>query len=141
MEKSFQDGRFHCYYTGLELTPLRRADPLFLHFDHPTPGDQDKLVVAAALVNLMKSNLTAAGFKTMVRALHLCFEGQPFDRDALPDWNEPPRAWIPCGQCIGGECGSCDDGWIHSHGQQILCQSCRGSDLCQACFGQKGSYD
>ena len=57
---------FHCYYSGIRLVENDSKDPCYLTFDHRTPRDEKDVVVAAAVINDMKSDLTEKEFKSIV---------------------------------------------------------------------------
>ncbi len=52
------------------------AGPWYISFDHRTPGDERDLVVCAALVNHLKSNLSEAEFRRVVVELAERFTGK-----------------------------------------------------------------
>jgi hypothetical protein len=61
-----QDG-FLCHYTGVKLDESNPKSPWYLNFDHVIPGKKGKLVVCAALINGMKSDMSAEEFIAIVR--------------------------------------------------------------------------
>ncbi len=91
LEESWHDGAFHCYYTGVELVDdrSRHRDHRYLIFDHRSPGDESSVVVACALVNHMKTDLTEQQFRTMVSQLAEVFAGGVFDERAFPEGASP----------------------------------------------------
>ena len=61
------DGQvFRCFYTGWPLTISDPTSPLHFTWEHRTPGSEDDIVVAAALINAMKSDLTERQFRELV---------------------------------------------------------------------------
>ena len=69
LKRSFHNSQFHCHYTGWPLTITDSSSPLYLTWDHRTPGDETDIVVAAAMVNDVKSDLTEDEFRTLVIGL------------------------------------------------------------------------
>lgn len=74
---------FRCHYTDVRLVENDHHDPLYLTFDHRTPRDEDDVVVCAALINDMKSDLSEAEFRAVILQLASCFTGGDFDAGAL----------------------------------------------------------
>lgn len=74
---------FRCSYSGARLDEDDHHNPRYLTFDHRTPRQEDDVVVTAACLNDMKSDLTEAEFRTVVLALASVFQGGPFDEDVL----------------------------------------------------------
>ena len=74
------DGKsFRCYYSGVELDEINHRNPRYLTFDHRIPRKEDDLVVTAACINDMKSDMTDEEFRAMVVALSTRFQGGEFD--------------------------------------------------------------
>ena len=92
LARSWSDGAFHCYYTGVRLTDdhTRWRDHRYLVFDDRTPGDAASVVVTSALVSRMKAGLTEDQFKLIVTELAKALNGGTFDQGAFPD--QPPPA-------------------------------------------------
>jgi len=68
--KAAWDGEgFRCYYTGIRLVEDNPRDPRYLTYDHRTPRLESDVVLSAALVNDMKSDMSEEEFKTMVTQL------------------------------------------------------------------------
>jgi hypothetical protein len=86
LQRSWRDGAFHCFYTGIVLVEdgRRWRDHRYLTFEHRTPGDESSVVVTCALVNRMKTDLTEEQFKAMVAELAKVFAGGTFDERAFP---------------------------------------------------------
>lgn len=74
---------FRCHYTGVVLEEEDHKDPLYLTFDHRTPRQEDDIVIAAACINDMKSDLTEDEFKSVVKQLARRFNGEDFDETVL----------------------------------------------------------
>jgi hypothetical protein len=75
---------FACHYTDIILEEFDFHDPWYLTFDHPDPGDPTHLVVAAAWVNGMKTNLTEDEFRAVINELARHFRtGAPFNTDVV----------------------------------------------------------
>jgi len=70
---------FRCYYSGVRLIEDNPKDPRYLTFDHRIPRDESDVVVAASLINDMKSDMTESEFKKMVIQLASRFKGGSFD--------------------------------------------------------------
>lgn len=88
---------FVCHYTGILLEESDFHDPWYLTFDHPDPNDPGRLVVAAAWVNGMKTDLTEEEFRSVIAELARHFEtGAPFDMNVakLNHWIKMARARI-----------------------------------------------
>ncbi len=83
--KQAWDGRsFRCHYSGVRLVDNHPASPRYLTFDHRTPGHEDDIVIAAALINDMKSDTDEDEFKRIVKKLANHFRGgPPVKEDAL----------------------------------------------------------
>jgi predicted nucleic acid-binding Zn ribbon protein len=60
---------FACRYTKIILEELNFHDPWYITFDHPDPDDPTRLVVAAAWVNGMKTDLTDEEFRAVTGEL------------------------------------------------------------------------
>ncbi len=73
------DGQgFRCHYTGVRLVEDNPRDPMYVTFDHREPRNESDVVVATALVNDMKSDLTEDEFRAFVIELAGRFAGGPF---------------------------------------------------------------
>lgn len=82
--KSAWDGEaFRCYYSGLPLVVDRTSHPLYLTFDHRTPRARGDLVVAAAVINDMKTDMSEEEFKRLVIELARKFSGKSFNEGAV----------------------------------------------------------
>lgn len=69
LKRAWRGSAFYCEITGWRLTTANRESPFYLTWEHLTPGNEKSVVVAAALVNRMKANLTLDQFKLLVCAL------------------------------------------------------------------------
>ena len=69
LKRAWGGSAFYCEITGWRLTTTDRESPFYLTWEHLVPGNEKKVVVAAALVNRMKANLTLGQFKLLVCAL------------------------------------------------------------------------
>jgi len=76
-------GAYRCHYTGISLD-MSHGTRRHATWEHLTPGDESSVVLASALVNRMKSDMTDAEFQRMVGALARHFEGASFDGEAFP---------------------------------------------------------
>jgi hypothetical protein len=65
------------------LVETNPKDPRYITFDHRTPRQEDDIVVAAACINDMKSDLSEDEFKGIVVQLARRFAGESFDESAL----------------------------------------------------------
>ena len=74
---------FRCYFTGVRVVESGHGDPRYLTFDHLTPRDEHTVVVAAACINDMKSDLSDGEFRAVVKALASRFSGGEFDERVL----------------------------------------------------------
>lgn len=79
--------QFRCHYTRIALKTDDHRDHRYLSLEHQTPGDETEIVVVAALINRMKTDLSDGEFRRMVSALARTFEGEDFDETAFPDRN------------------------------------------------------
>jgi len=71
---------FLCHYTGLPVDLKDPGSPWYLNYDHVIPGDENRLVVAANFVNVMKSELSEDEFRAVIIELAHHFDtGEPFD--------------------------------------------------------------
>lgn len=74
---------FRCHYSGIRLNETNPGDPRYLTFDHRIPRREDEVVVAAACLNDMKSDMTEDEFRAVVVALATRFQGGQFDERVL----------------------------------------------------------
>ncbi len=82
---------FRCHYTGVRLELYDRDHVLYREWDHATPGNEDSVVLASAIVNRMKCYLNADEFGVMVAELARHFEHPQtrFDGSAFPNRSVP----------------------------------------------------
>ncbi len=90
LSKAWDGEGFRCYYTGVRLVEDNQYDPRYLTLDHRVPGREDDIVVAALLINQMKSKLTEDEFKLIIAQLKNRFNGGTFDESVfkLSRWKE-----------------------------------------------------
>jgi hypothetical protein len=71
---------FRCAYCDAILDEINNKSPLFLCFDHPTPGRRNLLAVCCSIMNYMKSDMLPEEFRAIVLALARHFlDGTPID--------------------------------------------------------------
>ena len=79
LKRAWDGEGFRCYYSGIRLIEDNPKDPRYLTFDHRTPRQESDVVVAAAVLNDMKSDMTEDEFKAMIIQLASRFKGGRFD--------------------------------------------------------------
>lgn len=79
LKEAWEGEAFSCYYTGVKLVEDNPKDPRYLTFDHRTPRIESDVVVTAALINDMKTDMTEDEFKATVIQLNSRFAGGSFD--------------------------------------------------------------
>ncbi|MDD5173478.1 MAG: hypothetical protein PHV48_01455 [Candidatus Omnitrophica bacterium] len=68
--KSSWDGScFRCNYSGVKLEEKDHKSPLYITFDHRIPRKEDDIVIAASVINDMKSDLDEEEFKNVINHL------------------------------------------------------------------------
>ncbi|RHW24154.1 hypothetical protein D0Z08_25890 [Nocardioides immobilis] len=77
------DRWFRCRYTGVPLDD-QRGGRRYPTWEHVTSGDESNVLLVADLINRMKSDLTDAEFRSIVKALARTFGGATFDPAAFP---------------------------------------------------------
>jgi hypothetical protein len=78
------DGQcFRCHYTGVKLIDDNLKEPRYLPFDHFIPREEHKIVIVAAAINDMKSDMSDQEFRQMVIQLANRFGGGEFDEKAF----------------------------------------------------------
>ena len=84
LARSWRDGAFHCFYTGVRLIEDhgRWRDHRYLVFEDRIPGNEASVVVTCALVSRMKADLTEDQFKLIVTELAKAFDGGTFNQGA-----------------------------------------------------------
>jgi hypothetical protein len=86
---------FICYLTKLELDGKNWKSPTYITFEHPIPGRLETMKMAAAFVNLMKTDLSEEEFWLAVNELAHHFQtGEAFNRDIIKFayWKRPRMA-------------------------------------------------
>lgn len=83
LKKSWDGEAFRCYYTGIRLVENNHRDPRYLTFDHRTPRQETDVVVVAALINDMKTDMADNEFRAIVQQLANCFNGKDFDESVF----------------------------------------------------------
>lgn len=83
LQQGWDGEGFRCYYTGIRLIEDDHHDPRYLTFDHRTPRNDDDVVVCAACINDMKSDMTEGEFREVVLQLASRFSGGSFNEKAL----------------------------------------------------------
>lgn len=79
---------FTCKYTKTALVHTGGARDA--EWEHPTPGNNESVVLVAALVNRMKADLTERQWDAMIRALYATLiEGKRFNEKAFPSNWQP----------------------------------------------------
>src|SRR5467141_1022221 len=58
MKTSWNGEFFRCYYSGVRLVEDDSGSPRYVTLDHRTPRNEEDIVIAASLINDMKSNMT-----------------------------------------------------------------------------------
>ena len=76
---------FRCHYTGVVLDENDTKSPLYLTYDHLIPGLKtvDNLVITAAIINEMKTDLTWDEFVAIARQVVVHEDGGKFDKSVL----------------------------------------------------------
>ena len=79
LRDAWDGNHFKCYYSGVVLEEINSKSPLYVSFDHRTPRDEDDIVVAAACINDMKTDMSEIEFRAVVIALSKAFQGGTID--------------------------------------------------------------
>lgn len=74
---------FVCTISGLKLEDYDIHSPLFLNYDHRTPGVEGMLDVVANVFNVMKSRMTVDEFRAVLRELVRFWDTGKFDASVL----------------------------------------------------------
>jgi len=69
LRNSWDGEFFRCYYSGVRLVEYNSGSPRHITLDHRTPRNEEDIVIAASLINDMKSNMDEKTFKEIVTAL------------------------------------------------------------------------
>lgn len=80
-------GAFRCHYTGVPLDG-QPGSRRYATWEHLTPGVESDVVLVADLLNRMKTDMSDAEFRVLVKALARHFDGAGFDFAAFPA--DPP---------------------------------------------------
>jgi hypothetical protein len=83
LQQAWDGASFRCYYSGVRLVENDHRSPRYLTFDHRTPRREHDVVVAAACLNDMKSDLSEGEFRSVVLGLASHFRGGTFDERLL----------------------------------------------------------
>jgi len=83
LQQAWDGQAFRCYYTGIRLVEDNPKDPRYLTFDHLIPRQESKIVIVAAAINDMKSDMSDSEFRAMVLALAKHFAGDRFNERAF----------------------------------------------------------
>lgn len=83
LKKAWDGECFRCYYTGVKLVEDNWRNPRYLTFDHLTPRKEDDIVIVAAAINDMKSDMSDKEFRHMVLQLSNKLNGGQFDERAF----------------------------------------------------------
>lgn len=83
LKKAWDGECFRCYFTGIKLNEDDWKDPRYITFDHLTPRKEDKIVIIAAAINDMKSDMSDSEFRKMILELAKTFNGGEFDESAF----------------------------------------------------------
>jgi len=83
LKQAWDGDGFRCYYSGVRLIDDNPKDPRYLTFDHRTPRQESDVVVAAAVLNDMKSDMTEGEFKAMIIQLAGHFKGGTLDESVF----------------------------------------------------------
>ncbi len=85
LKQAWNRGVFLCYYSQIQLAENDPKSPCYITFDHRTPRQKDDIVVAAAVLNDMKSDMDEDEFKKVILALAGFLKGRPFNQMVLKD--------------------------------------------------------
>ena len=83
LQNAWDGEGFRCYYTGIRLVEDNPKAPKYLTFDHLTPREEQEIVVVAAAINDMKSDMADDEFRAMVAQLASRFKGREFDESVF----------------------------------------------------------
>lgn len=83
LRRSWDGESFRCFYTGVKLVEDNHKDPRYLTFDHRTPRQEDDIVIVAAAINDMKSDMSDREFRRMVLQLANKLSGGEFEERAF----------------------------------------------------------
>jgi len=84
LKNSWDGESFRCYYSGVRLVDNDSGSPRYITLDHRTPGNEEDIVIAASLINDMKTHMNEDAFREIVAKLADHFErGLPLGEDIL----------------------------------------------------------
>lgn len=83
LQEAWDGETFRCYYSGVRLIEDNPRDPRYLTFDHRIPRQEGDVVVTAAVLNDMKSDMADDEFKAMILQLASLFDGGEFDESVF----------------------------------------------------------
>jgi hypothetical protein len=83
LRRSWDGKAFRCFYTGIKLVLDNHRDPRYLTFDHHIPRREDRIVIVAAAINDMKTDMSDREFRRMVLQLANRLSGGEFDERAF----------------------------------------------------------
>jgi hypothetical protein len=83
LQKAWDGNGFRCYYSDVRLVEDNPKDPRYLTFDHLTPREEHDIVVVAAVINDMKSDMADVEFRAMVLQSASRFQGGEFDEQVF----------------------------------------------------------
>jgi len=83
LEEAWDGKGFRCYFSNILLNEDNPKDPRYLTFDHLIPRQEDQIVLIAAVINDMKSDMDEREFKDMVVQLSSRFSGGPFNEEVF----------------------------------------------------------
>jgi len=83
LQEAWDGEAFRCYYSGVRLSEDNPRDPRYLTFDHRIPRREVDVVVTAAVLNDMKSDMADDEFKVMILQLASRFNGGEFDESVF----------------------------------------------------------
>ena len=83
LKRAWDGEAFRCYYSGVALVEDNPKDPRYVTFDHRTPRIEGDIVLAAAAINDMKSDMSEREFRSMVAQLAERFSGGKLEEKAF----------------------------------------------------------
>ena len=82
LKESWDGECFRCHYSGVRLEEKDQHSPLYRTLDHRTPRKEGDIVIVAAVINDMKSDLSDYEFKNVINQLSAHFRnGAPVNKD------------------------------------------------------------
>jgi DNA-directed RNA polymerase subunit RPC12/RpoP len=83
LKDAWKGDGFYCHYCKHKLEEKNSKSPYYITFDHVIPQQNNNIVMAAAIINDMKSDMDEAEFRKMVISLANCFNGGTFDPSTM----------------------------------------------------------